>query len=361
MDPGNRFCRCPDGAQLAYATLGDGPVLLVTPSSWDTIELRFKTGSDYFWESLASQFTVVTYDRRGTGLSDREREDYSSERDAADIATLGDELGVGRFDLLASLQLVPAAVRFAVDHPRRLRHLVLYGSFARGADLAVEETRASFTSMARTAEGLAFRMLVDIATPGVEQSLREEIVRVGRGAIDSETMARFLEALYAEDVSKLLPRVSVPTLVLHRQGDHAVHFNLGRELSAGLPDARFAALPGDMHWPWMGEIAPVLHALFRFLAPGAVLPAARDGELPGAPTAPVHRELRTVLFIDVESSTELTDQFGDEQARAVLRRHEELTRAALEQHRGTELKTMGDGFMASFSSVSEALEAAIAM
>ena len=261
---------------------------------------------------------------------------------------------------MSEFQLTPAAVGLAIDQPQRLNRIVLYAAFARGESLAPEEIRLPLTQMARGSKGLAFRSLADLTIPNEPRETLDTLVQIGRPSLHAETMARFLESMYAADITDLLPRVTTPTLVLHRQGDLVVNWQHGREVSAAIPGARFAALRGDVHWPWMGDVDQVLDALFDFLAPGIPIPA-REQTSPTTTAPKASHQLRTVLFTDVEASTQLTDHFGDEQARDILRRHEQLTRQALAEHGGTEIKTMGDGFMAAFSSVSEALDAAIAM
>ena len=360
MDPTISFCRTPDGGQLAYTTLGDGPVLIVTPTNMGNIEFRFKLGEERFWTALASHFTVASYDRRGTGLSDRDRSDFAPAFETNDILALADALGANQFDLMGAFQLTPAAVELAIDHPQRLRRLVLYAAFARGESLAPQETRRSLIQMSRGSMGLAFRSLADLTVPNAPRETLDALVQIGRPSLDAETMARILESMYDTDITDLLPRVTTPTLVLHRQGDLVVNWQHGREVSAAIPGASFAALRGDVHWPWMGDVDQVLDALFDFLAPGTPVPP-REQTPPATTATTISHQLRTVLFTDVEASTQLTDRFGDEQARDILRRHEQLTRRALAEHGGTEVKTMGDGFMAAFSSVSEALDAAIAM
>jgi len=136
-----------------------------------------------------------------------------------------------------------------------------------------------------------------------------------------------------------------------------VPFESGRELATGIPGARFLPLDGRNHWPLPSEsvVRVMAKAIYEFLGEGEEAPAAG-----GAPS----REpggLCTILFTDVEGSTALTERLGDAKARAVLREHERIVREALRAHGGAEVKAMGDGFMASFSSATRALECAIAM
>jgi len=161
------------------------------------------------------------------------------------------------------------------------------------------------------------------------------------------------EGFQRVDVRHLLPKLTMPTLVMHRRDDRAVPFEFGRELASLIPDARFVSLPGDIHPSFYGDSEAILRAIEEFLGEGAE--AAARGEVP-APGG-----FRTILFTDIEGSTAMTQRLGDAKAREVLREHERITREALRVHGGCEVKTMGDGFMASFGAATKALECAIAM
>jgi class 3 adenylate cyclase len=161
-----------------------------------------------------------------------------------------------------------------------------------------------------------------------------------------------IEAVREVDVRPLLPLVRSPTLVLsRRQIPDWDSERFARELASGIPDARLTLLEGTSTAPWEGDMEAVLAAVDDFLGEGeeATAPAAEAGAF------------RTVLFTDVEGSTALTQRLGDAKARDVLRTHERITREALKAHGGTEVKSLGDGFMASFSSATKALECAVAM
>jgi class 3 adenylate cyclase len=164
-----------------------------------------------------------------------------------------------------------------------------------------------------------------------------------------EVQSALLRTLFAADVSGLVERLTMPTLVLHGRQDVAVPFAQGRELAARLPQARFVPFEGQSSaaWAWSSVLVPEIR---RFLE----LEVPAETEMPAA-------TVHTILFTDVEGSTEMTQRLGDVKAREVMREHERIVREALRSHGGSELKTMGDGFMASFSSATRALESAIAM
>ncbi len=149
-----------------------------------------------------------------------------------------------------------------------------------------------------------------------------------------------------------MPQVKAPTLILHRRRVRDIPIRAGRAAAAVIPDARFVALEGDIGGSFLGDTSYV-EIVTRFLDEGRVAEPA--------PEAPEAGAFRTVLFTDVEGSTALTQRLGDAKARELLREHERMVREALSAHAGSELKTMGDGFMASFSSATRALESSIAM
>jgi len=294
----------------------------------------------------------VFYDRRGTGLSDRERSDFTIEADVRDLEAVADALDRPNVILMGSFHLGPAAISYAAHHPHRVSHLILYNTFARGQELATDEIKASLITMARSHWGMAARTFADITAPGVEPELVEQMAHNQRESVTGEMVARFLELAYGIDVTDLLSQISVPTLVLHRRQSRVVPFRLGRELSFLLPNARLVSLEGAIHWPWLGDSDSVLTAIFDFL-----------GEAPLARRRPVEtREgLATILFTDLTDSTALTQRLGDEQAQELVRAHNTIVREALAAHGGRAIKHTGDGIMASFGSASGALECAVAI
>jgi class 3 adenylate cyclase len=192
-----------------------------------------------------------------------------------------------------------------------------------------------------------------LAHSGLGWSAGEEARRYAAVIRESVTREWFLQVSLAApdiDVAELLPEVTSPTLVLHRRQVQVPTVDAARGLASSIPNARLALLDGASAGPHLGDTEAVLRAIDEFLG-DEVPTTTRD--VPGA--------FRTILFTDVEASTALTDRLGDAKARDLLREHERITREALKQHAGSEVKTMGDGFMASFGSATKALECAIAI
>jgi len=174
-----------------------------------------------------------------------------------------------------------------------------------------------------------------------------------RESITPEACRAAFGSILEFDVTALLPQVKAPTLVLHRRQVAYPEVDVASRLASGIPDARLALLEGTSASAPLGDTEAVLQAIDDFLGEGEEAALAA-----GAPAAGA---FRTVLFTDVEGSTALTQRLGDAKARELLRAHERIVREALKAHGGSEVKTMGDGFMASFSSATRALECAIAM
>ena len=354
MEQHIRFCTSSDGTRIAYATVGQGPALVCPPGWVSHLELNWEhEPCRAFYETLGRHHTVVLYDKHGTGLSDRDRTDFCLEADVRGLEAVIDHLRLKRLALLGASQSGPVTVAYAVKHARHLTHLILYGTYARGGAITTGEFKASILSLVRAHWGVGSKALADIFVPGADAVTSEWLARLQRGSATTEMAARLLALVYEVNVSDLLSRVRVATLVMHRQRDRAMPFRLGRELAALIPNARFVPLEGTIHLPWLGDADSVLRAIQQFLGEGEETVAGREPTAAGA----VH----TILFTDMEGSTSLTQRLGDAKAQEVLRTHNRIVRDALKAHTGSEIKHTGDGIMASFSSATRALECAIAI
>jgi class 3 adenylate cyclase len=351
MEPRIQYAQTKDRVSIACATIGQGPPLVCPPGWVSHLEVQWEDERwRAFYETLAGRHTVVLYDKHGTGLSDRNRIDFSLEADRRDLETVVDHLRLKRLALLGVSQSGPAAIAYAVKHPRRVTHLILYGTYAAGDTIAKDEVKAAMLSLIRAHWGVGSKALAEVFVPGADAITAQYIAKLQRESATAEMAAQLLALVYQMNVADLLPRLRVPTLVIHRQRDRAMPFQLGRDLAALIPNARFVPLKGDIHVPWLGDADSVLGAIDEFLGEG------EQAEAGAAPSG-----LVTILFTDVEGSTALTQQLGDAKAQDVLRTHNTIVRDALKGHSGSEIKHTGDGIMASFASASRALECAIAM
>ena len=251
------YCRAPDGVRLAYAVAGRGPPLVKTANWMNHVELDWE-GSimSYFYQGLAREFTLLRYDARGNGMSDWDVEDVSLDAWVHDIETVVDAAGFDKFPLLGMSQGCAISVAYAVRHPERVTHLILYGGFARGAyrwaknELELQKAKALAT-LIRTGWGddsPVFRQLFSsLFMPGGTKEQLEKFAEQQRKTTTAECAYRYFETTRDLDVTDLLPKVKAPTLVLHVRSDQVQPFEAGRELAAGIPGARFVALQGKNH------------------------------------------------------------------------------------------------------------------
>jgi pimeloyl-ACP methyl ester carboxylesterase len=297
-----RFCTTPDGVCLAYSTVGEGTALVVPPAWVTHLELSWRD-PDYraFVERLARYHTVVAYDKRGSGLSDRNRTDFSLDSELQDLETVIDHLKLQRLALLGSSCGGLASAAYAAKYPRRVSHLILYATYARGEAITTEEVKASLISLVRAHWGMGSKALADLFDPGADACALEASAQFQREACTVEMAAKLLDFTYTADVTHLLPTLRVPTLVLHRQQDRAIPFRLGRELAALIRNARFVPLQGNIHLLWLGDTELVLRAIFEFLGdPVPVDQAVKSGkpvapDLAVAADDPVTREARSLI------------------------------------------------------------------
>jgi class 3 adenylate cyclase len=348
-----RFCTTPEGVRIAYAVLGEGTPLVYVPGWISHLELDWQLPlTREGWQAYAPHFRVIRIDKRGTGLSDRNVGDYSLESRVRDLEALVEHLGLGEFMLSGISEGGPTCISYAAKHPERVTRMALYGTFAKGDLLGggSPDLRNAILAVVRAEWGMGSRLLADMfvgedADPVVLQMFTE-YQRQGATPEDAYAM---LEADMEIDVRELLPKVQAPTLIVHARGDKTVPIDLGRELAAGIPNARFESVDGSHV---MG-IEPSQPLRLAFLRHG--LEAAADVAGP-APSGMV-----TILFTDMEGSTSLTQRLGDAAAQALLRAHNALIRQALNAHGGSEIKHTGDGIMASFATASKALDCAVAI
>ena len=354
MEPRIRFCTSADGTRIAYATMGSGPPLVVISGWPDSVELDWQHPTiRAFLEGMGRGRLLVRFDRRGVGASQREVDDFSLEAQVADLAAVVDHLKLEQFGLAGWAEGAAIDVAYAAQHPERVSRLALWTPYPCGEEIATREAVQGLMELIRGNWDLARRTLADIVFPtGPTELQRWFSNTLLRQSVSPETAARHIEFYASVDVRPYLPLVEAPTLVLQRRGDRNVPISAGREAAALIPDARLLVLEGKSPMPWV-DMEAVLQAIDEFLGEGEEAPVAAEAPEAGA--------FRTVLFTDVEGSTALTQRLGDARAREVLREHERMVREALKSHGGSELKTTGDGFMASFSSATRALESAIAM
>jgi pimeloyl-ACP methyl ester carboxylesterase len=259
-----RFCATPAG-RVAYSIMGDGPVVLCDTGWVSHLEKMLEIASvGGFFGALAGRFRVVRYDKAGTGLSDRVGVDLSFDAQVASLVALADQVGADRPHLFGASQGGQVSAAFAARHPERVASLVLYGSCIRGSDLAPEDVRASLVSLVRAHWGLGSKALAGVFVPELERDNLRDWAQLQRSA-SAAIAAELLEEYYRTDIAALLPTITAPTLVLHREQDRATAFRLGREVASLIPNATFVPLQGSTHLFWMGNWKAVVDAIVEFL------------------------------------------------------------------------------------------------
>jgi pimeloyl-ACP methyl ester carboxylesterase len=259
------YARAPDGVRLAWAKVGQGPPLVRT-ANW-------LTHLEYDWENplrrtglinLAMKYMLIRYDPRGTGLSDWDVDELSLDAWVSDLETVVDAAGVRGFPLLAISQGCAIAIAYAVRHPERVSHLILYGGFALGGrkrSSQEKEKRVAMATLMRMgwgADSPGFRQLfTSTIMPGATKEQAELFNELQRRTTSPECAVRYFETVGDFDVTDLLAKVATPTLVMHVRGDLMNPFEAGRQMAAGIPGARFVALQGENHILLPGEPAAV--------------------------------------------------------------------------------------------------------
>jgi class 3 adenylate cyclase/pimeloyl-ACP methyl ester carboxylesterase len=272
------FCMAQDGVQLAYSRMGSGPPLVKT-GNWMT-HLEFDLESPIWrrlYRELSSEHTLIRYDARGNGLSDRDVESVSFETFVSDLEAVVDAAGLKRFALLGISQGCAVSIAYAVRHPERLSHLVLFGGYPvgwakRARSAAEKEQGAAMVTLVRLGwgqENPAFRQLFTSQfIPDATKEQADWFNELQRVSTSPEDAARNLIANGDTDVTALLGKVAVPTLVMHAKDDARVPFDQGRRLAAGIPGARFVSLPSRNHLIVENEPAfpRFVHEIRAFLA-----------------------------------------------------------------------------------------------
>jgi len=260
-----RFLVSRSGARIAYTSEGGGPALVALPP-WTTHLTGQATlsGHDPFHETLARRHTVVLYDRWGTGLSDRDRTDFSPARDIEVLEDLADHLRLRRFALLGPSHGGPLAAVFAHRHPRRVSHLVLYGS--RASALTSGETWAALRELILANWPIAARSIAAVATRGADPRDVDAFAELLTMSASAEMTVALQDAAVHEDVTDLLGAIRVPTLVLHRRGDGLVSPEEAIGLASGIPGARLELLEGEAHVHSVGDSAALAERICAFTA-----------------------------------------------------------------------------------------------
>jgi class 3 adenylate cyclase len=356
MTPETRYARLGE-LHLAYQVLGDGPPDLLLVDQWFThVDAQWDMPPVARLRELLAAFgRLITFDKRGTGLSDPIPTSVLPTLDefAEDFSTVLDAVGSERASLIANVGGGLLAITFAAAHPDRVAHLVLVDCYARLLEAPGYPFGAPAGALSQALDQAEHDMgrgaMLDRYAPSVaaDERLRRDWVRYERSATTPGGLKAYVPLIIGGDVRELLPRVRVPTLVIHR-ADAPLPVDHGRYLAEHIADARYVELPGPDNLMWAGDQDAVVAEIQAFVTGVRPVPSPR-------------RILAAVLFTDIVGSTEVAGRLGDARWQALLEDHNRLVRRELDRHGGREIRIIGDGFLATFEAPARAVRCALAI
>jgi class 3 adenylate cyclase/esterase/lipase len=351
MQPVTRYAKSGD-VHVAYQVFGDGPLNLVfAPLFVSNIELYWDQPDWARWLlRLGSYARVAIFDKRGTGGSDRIAELPGIEVRMDDLRAVMDAAGMEQAAVLGVSEGGPLAAMFAATYPDRCRALVLCGSFAKFSSwFPTDEAFEQFLGYVEQAWGSGASLPFFAPSLANDQAALQWWGRFERLGASPAGVTALMRMNRQIDISDIVSTIGVPTLVVHRTEDVTINVEGGRYLAKHIPGARYLELPGKDHPPWIGDNAmEIADAIEEFLT-GTRAPVTLD------------RVLATVLFTDIVGSTEKAAALGDRRWRDLLDNHHATIRRNLARFRGHEIKTTGDGILATFDGPARGVRCACAI
>jgi class 3 adenylate cyclase/dienelactone hydrolase len=336
---------------IAYQVTGEGPFdLVIVPQYVSDLEWGWEEPSfARFLNRLASFARVILFDKRGTGLSDRvsPKEIPTLEQRMDDVRVVMDAVGSKQAALFGICEGATMSALFAATHPQRTRALVMYGTWRPPADISPHDLR---TRLERTEQawGQGIELPRFAPSRANDPAFKLWWTRLQRRAASPGAACALLLMNYNIDIQHVLPAIGVPTLVLHRTGDQVSRVEGGRYSAGRIPQAKYVELPGEDHLPFVGDADTILDEVQEFLT------GSRGQTEPD-------RVLATVMFTDIVASTKRAAELGDREWRRLLDRHDEIARQEIARFRGRVVKSLGDGFLATFDGPARAVRCAAAI
>jgi class 3 adenylate cyclase/alpha-beta hydrolase superfamily lysophospholipase len=340
--PETRYAKS-GGVHIAYQVFGHGESDLVFVPGWTS-------HIEYAWEEpvfarflnrLGSFCRVTWFDKRGTGLSDRDVGLPTLEQRMDDVRAVMDTVGVQRAAILGTSEGGSMSILFAATYPEKVSHLILYGAFARriwDPDYPWAPTlkqREEWIDSLERGWGSDVELETLAPSRANDEGFKKWFTTYGRLSVSPAAAVALARMNTYIDVRNVLPSIHVPTLVIHRTGDRDVNIGNGVYLSKNIPGAKFVELPGDDHVWGAGDTDAVVDQIEEFLT------GVRSAGHPD-------RVLSTILFTDIVDSTKKATEIGDDRWKKLLVTHNDLVRSELAKFRGREIKSTGDGFVAIF-------------
>jgi class 3 adenylate cyclase len=354
MKPETRYARSGD-LGIAYQVYGEGDRDIV-------VAFPYLSNLDMLWEvppmerfvrRLGRFARVIPFDRRGVGLSDPVDSTPTLEERMDDLRAVMDAAGSERAALFGMSEGAMMCMLFAAAHPERTSALILWGAMARSTWAEDYPWAPPREAVLEAEKELVLPFwgrgaTLEVFSPSLagDPQAREMQGRFERLSASPMRVARLLEIFLDTDVRETLPLIRAPTLVIHRRGDHAVNYRAARWLAEQIENSTYVELDGVDHFPWVGEGgSDGMDEIEEFLTGVRPIPSPQ-------------RVLATVLFTDIVDSTRCAEQLGDRRWRELLEDHQALVRGCLARFDGREIKTTGDGFLATFDGPTRAVECA---
>jgi class 3 adenylate cyclase len=349
------YARSADGTHVAYQVTGNGPLdlaFLVTANP--PIDLMWEDpGLLRVRRRLGSFTRTIWCDARGGGASEGNPVDANQGRlFDADLTAVLDAVGCERVALFGWSDSGPRAIHFAATHPERVSALILFNTYAH----YVRDDGYPWGFPARSLDRILGNLkatwgtgtTLDIVAPSrvADDRFAQWLARSQRLGVGPELLGEAVRASYERDVRPLLSTIRVPALVLHREGNRYIQVGAGRYIAEHLQRAKFVALSGDDHLFFVGDHDALLDEVEEFLTGRHEAP---EGDV----------VLATILFTDIVESTQQAAQLGPRAWSTLSQQHDALIRAALQRHRGREVRTIGDSFLATFNAGAEAVRCAL--
>ena len=350
MVPKTQYAKSGD-VRIAYQVVGEGPFDLVfVPGFISNLDAAWEEPyRARVWTRLAAFARLIMFDKRGTGLSDRAVGVPTLEERMDDVRAVMDAVGSQQAALFGISEGGAMSVLFAATYPERTRALVLYGTYGHFSSWVVPPDKID-AALDRMEKNWGTGDSIHLFAPSVasDETFKLSWARFERLGASPSAVVALMRMNSEIDIRPILPSIRVPTFIIHRQGDVRVNVEAGRFMARQIPNAKYLELPGSDHALWTGETERILDAVEEFLT-GSRSEIESD------------RVLATVLFTDIVNSTKRAETIGDRAWHDVLDRHNALVRREISRHRGHEVRTMGDGFLATFDGPARSIRCALAI
>ncbi|KIC34619.1 adenylate/guanylate cyclase domain-containing protein [Leisingera sp. ANG-S5] len=348
MRPQTQYAKSGD-VHIAYQTFGSGPRNLVfVPGFISQIETYWDEPGFARWLERIGHFTrVAVFDKRGTGLSDRGVATPDMDKRMDDIRAVMDAAGFDTASVMGISEGGSLAAVFAAYHARRCEHLVLYGAFASFTSwFPTQEALQELFDYAESAWGTGTSLPLFCPSTAGDLQVQDWWGKYERTGASPRDVIEIMKVNSQIDITAILPAIKAPALVLHKTEDALIDIEGGRTLAAGIPNARLIELSGTDHFPFIGpEAGQIVAEIEEFVTGSKADPV-------------VDRVLAAIVFTDIAGSTARAEAMGDSAWRSLKDAHDARVRQELQQYDGREIKSLGDGFLATFDGPGRAIQCA---